>query len=118
MKRLLLWILGVGLFVGTLWMGWSFRAGNAEPVDLDLIWIRISEIELWWAILVSIGIGAIFSGLLMGFVWLRVRLLNHRYRRAIRRLESELHEMRSLPLTGSDSQLRESSASAPAAEQA
>ena len=39
------------------------------------------------------------AGTLAGFTWLRLRLENRRYRRAIRRLEAELHEMRSLPLT-------------------
>ena len=117
MKRLLVWMLSAGLFVGTLWMGWSFRSGNAEPIDLDLIWIRVPDIELWWVILVSIGIGAVVAGVLLGFAWMRIRLVNHRYRRAIRRLESELHEMRSLPLAGADAELREAPLAMPALEQ-
>ena len=107
MKRLLLWTVGLGLFVGTLWMGWSFRAGNASPIDLDLLWIRVPNVELWRVILVSIGMGAVFSAIVVGFAWLRVRLLNRRYRRAIRRLESELHELRSLPLSGGEAELGE-----------
>jgi uncharacterized membrane protein YciS (DUF1049 family) len=110
-------MLGVALFVGTLWTGWSFRARNAEPIDLDLIWIRISDIELWWVILVSIGIGAAVTGVLVGFGWMRIRLVNYRYRRAIRRLESELHEMRSLPLAGAEGELREAPLAMPAVEQ-
>ena len=34
------------------------------------------------------------------FAWLRQRLLNRRHRRAIERLEGELHRLRSLPLVG------------------
>ncbi len=102
MKRSLLWILGLALFIATLWLGWAFRAGNATPIDLDLIWIRYPNVELWRVILVAIGIGAVVSILFVGFAWLRSRLLNRRYRRAIRRLESELHELRCLPLTGSE----------------
>lgn len=102
MKRLLLWISGLALFVAMLWLGWSFRAGNTTSIDLDLIWIRFPNVELWWVILVAIGIGAVVSTLLVGFAFLRSRLLNRRYRRAIGRLESELHELRSLPLMGSD----------------
>jgi uncharacterized membrane protein YciS (DUF1049 family) len=99
MKRLLAWTIAIGLFIGLLWTGWSFRAGNAAPITLDLIWIRVPDVELWRVILVSIAMGAILAGTILGLAWMRVRLLNHRYRRAIGRLESELHEMRSLPLS-------------------
>ena len=102
MKRLLLWGSIFGLFVGMLWLGWSFRVGNETPIDLDLIWLRFPEVEIWRVILSAMGFGAIASALLVGFAWLRSRLLNRRYQRAIRRLESELHELRSLPLTGSE----------------
>lgn len=101
-KRLILWTLGLAFFVATLWTGWSFRAGNATLVELDLIWIRLPNIELWRLILVAIALGSVVSTLLVGFVWLRSRLLNRRYRRVIRRLESELHELRSLPLSAPD----------------
>lgn len=105
MKRLVLWAVVLGLFVGTLWIGWSLRAGNAAPVNLDLIWLQVVGIELWRAILMAMGFGAGFSAILVGFAWLRARLLNRRYRKAIARLESELHEMRSLPLAGHDADL-------------
>lgn len=105
MRRLLLWTLAIGLFVGLLWMGWSFRAGNAATTDLDLIWIQLADVALWRVILISIALGAIAGGTLVGFGWLRLRLLNHRYRRAIRRLESEVHELRSLPLEESKTEL-------------
>jgi uncharacterized membrane protein YciS (DUF1049 family) len=101
-KRLFLWTLGLLLFVGTLWMGWSFRAGNATAVELDLIWIRLPSVELWRLFLVAIGLGSLLSAVIIGFAWMRSRLLNRRYRRVIRRLESELHELRSLPLAGSE----------------
>ena len=105
MKRLLLWASVLACFVALLWLGWSFRVGNETPIDLDLIWIRFTQVELWRVILVAIGFGAVVSATCVGFAWLRSRLLNRRYRRAIRRLESELHELRSLPLTGSEPSL-------------
>jgi len=94
------WLVLIGLFVGTLWMGWTFRASNSLPVDLELIWVQLPHVELWFIILVAMAVGASLSGLFFGFAWLRQRLLSGRYRRAIRRLEAELHEMRSLPLSG------------------
>jgi uncharacterized membrane protein YciS (DUF1049 family) len=92
-------VIGVGLFVAALWIGWSFRAGNASPIALDLIWFRVPEVEIWRAVLVSLGCGAVAASILVGFAWLRVRLLNRRYRSTIRRLETELHQLRSLPLS-------------------
>ncbi len=118
MKRLLMWILIVGLLVGALVLGWSFPTGNSSPVDVDLIWIRVSDVALWWVILVSAGVGAFASLLVVGFAWIRGRLLNFRYRREIRRLEAELHEMRSLPLSGSDAALLEESTHSVAAGRA
>ncbi|HIF93224.1 MAG: LapA family protein [Myxococcales bacterium] len=101
MKRLLFWLVLVGLFIAALWAGWTFRASNSVPVDLELIWIRIPNVELWWVVLGSMAIGAGLATTSVGFSWLRGHLLNLRYRRAIRKLETELHEMRSLPLSGS-----------------
>ena len=102
MKKILLGISGLAIFIALLWFGWSFRAENATLIDLDLVWLRFSNVELWRVVLVAIGAGAIGSAILVGFAWLRGRLLNRRYRRAIQKLETELHELRSLPLTGSE----------------
>lgn len=101
MKRSLFWVMGVAFFVAALWIGWTFRAGNAGSVDLDLIWLQLRDVALWRLVLASVGLGGVFAGSLVGLAWLRVRLLNRRYRSAIRRLESELHQLRSLPLAGS-----------------
>jgi len=103
MKRLLLLTSAGVLFVGALWLGWSFRAANAMPIDLDLIWLRVPNLELWWLLFVAACFGAFVATIVVGFAWLRGWELNRRYRRAIKRLESELHQMRSLPLASSES---------------
>jgi uncharacterized membrane protein YciS (DUF1049 family) len=97
-KRSLLWMAGLLAFVAALWAGWTFRSGNAGQIDLDLIWIRLPGLEIWWVVLVTLAMGVLVASLPMSFVWLRMRLLVHRYRRTIRRLEKEVHELRSLPL--------------------
>ena len=102
MRRSILPILGLAAFVGALWLGWAFRAGNSAIIDLDLIWMQVAGVELWRVILVALALGGAIAAVLVGFAWLRARLLNRRYRKTIRRLESELHQLRSLPLSGSE----------------
>ena len=102
MKRALQWILGPLLFVGALWTGWTFRSSNSQSIDLDLIWIRIPNVELWWVLLLAIALGAGLTVMIGGFLYLKNRLLLHRFRAMNRKLEKEVHELRSLPLVGSE----------------
>jgi uncharacterized membrane protein YciS (DUF1049 family) len=106
-KRSLVWLGVAGLFVGMLSVGWMFRDRNSNSIDLELIWFQVSDIEIWWVILVAMALGGGLAAMPLSFAWLRSRLLNMRYRRAIKRLESELHEMRSLPLADNQPELRE-----------
>jgi uncharacterized membrane protein YciS (DUF1049 family) len=94
-------ILVVAATLGLLWIGWSFRSGNAGAIDLDLIWVQLPSVEVWWALSVAAGVGLGLGAFVVGFAWLRQRILNRRYRSTIARLESEIHQLRSLPLSGS-----------------
>jgi len=100
MRRLLFWLLGMALFLGALIVGWRLAAANAAPLDLNLIWVTLDGIAVWQLVLISMAMGG--SGVLLGASVLGARgwLLRRRYRGTIRRLESELHQMRSLPLAG------------------
>jgi len=93
--RAVLWL---GSALGLLWIGWSFRSGNAGVIDLDLVWFRIPRVEVWWALVAAVGTGASLGGLFVGLAWLRQRLLNRRHRKTIQRLEGEVHRLRALPL--------------------
>jgi hypothetical protein len=94
-------ILVLALVLTLLWAGWTFRAGNAGEIDVDLVWLRVPNVAIWWALVGAAGVGASLGAFTVGFAWLRQRILNRRYRRAIERLESEVHQLRSLPLAGS-----------------
>ena len=100
MKRLLLVGLGLALFVGTLVLGWNFAAANAATIQIDLLWTTLVEISVWRLVVVSFALGGTIVGATFGFLWLRGWELRRRYRKTIRKLESELHQMRSLPLSG------------------
>lgn len=101
MKRFILFVIVVGLFAAALWLGGAFRVANGTPIDLDLIWLRIPNIELWLLVVAAFTVGAAIATLVVGFAWLRGWVLVRRFKKATKKLEKELHELRSLPLSGS-----------------
>jgi hypothetical protein len=100
LKKFVLLGLGVGLFVGALVVGWNFGAANATTIDIDLLWLTVGEVSVWKLALAAFGLGASSVGLIASFLGLRGWEFRRRYRKTIRGLESELHQMRSLPLSG------------------
>lgn len=98
MRRVLVGVLGALLFVGALVVGWNLGAANATTIDIDLLWIKVAEVTVWQLGLAAFGTGAGIVLLVAAFLGTRGWLLRRRYRATIRRLESELHQMRSLPL--------------------
>lgn len=101
MKRFILFVIVIGFFTGALWLGGAFRVANAIPVDLDLIWVRIPNLELWLLLVAAFSLGAAIATMVVGFAWLRGWVLVRRFKKATKKLEKELHELRSLPLSGS-----------------
>lgn len=95
-------LLAMGLFVGALTLGWNFRALNEALIDIDLIWIQLVGIELWRVLLAALALGAGLILLPLMLLWLRTKMVSNRYRKLVRKLEKEVHELRSLPLVGSD----------------
>ncbi len=91
----------LAVVLGLLFTGFSFRSGNAGAIDLDLVFARFPNVEVWWALSLSLAAGVVLGGFAVGLAWLRQRILNRRYRKAIAKLEGEIHALRSLPLTGS-----------------
>lgn len=100
MNKIVLLGLSVGLFVGALIVGWKFGAANATTIDIDLLWLKVTEVSVWQLSLTAFGLGAGSVGLIASFFGIRGLELRRRYRKTIRGLESELHQMRSLPLSG------------------
>ena len=111
-------LLGLALFVGALLVGWRFAAENAGEVRVHFVVGEISEIALWKVLLVTFAAGAVCAGL----AWLRLAvkhgLMSRRYRKMLGDLESEIHQLRNLPLapdpaTPSDARAEATDASLP-----
>jgi hypothetical protein len=93
----------IALFVGVLVFGWRFAADHASPVTITLPFLAEIQITLWLALLFAVALGALGMGFLALYQLTRLRLLGRRYRKMIRGLESEVHQLRSLPLAEADS---------------
>jgi len=93
--RRLLAVLAFGLL---LVAGWSFAANHGTRVTLDFWLGQWSEVPLWLALCAAFAAGAVLVGLFAGWGLARARLERRRYRSSIAGLESELHQLRNLPL--------------------
>jgi uncharacterized integral membrane protein len=93
--RRVLWLALVGaLLVG----GWRFASRNGAEVQVDLLFVELAPTPLWTVLLGAFALGAAAAGLAALWEVLRLGLVSRRYRKAMRRLEAEVHELRNLPL--------------------
>lgn len=84
--------------MGALLVGWRFAYENASSVRVHFVIGETSEVALWKALLVAFALGVACAGL----AWLRLAvkygLTSRRYRKMLGDLESEIHQLRNLPL--------------------
>ena len=91
-------ILGIAALTTLLVGGWLFAAQNRDPVRVHYVVGEFAEVALWKALVASFGTGAVLVGLVSFFFALRHGLVVRRYRRLLGGLESEIHQLRNLPL--------------------
>ncbi len=96
----------VVLFVALLYGGWQFVHANAVPVSVNLITLELSAAPLWIVLLLSFASGVAVTLALMSLRLLRSGLTTRRYRKAVDGLESEVHELRNLPVVADDLAIR------------
>lgn len=89
------------LFVGVLVLGWRFAADHASGVVIRTP-VSESEVSLWLALLGAFALGVLLTGTIASLRLMRQGMLTRRYRKLIRDLESEVHQLRNLPLTAED----------------
>jgi hypothetical protein len=96
-------LVGVALFVAILVLGWNFAAEHSELVKIQVPFTGGLEVTLWLALLVAFAFGAVLIGTVAMLRATKQGLVARRYRRMIRDLESEIHQLRNLPLSGDES---------------
>ncbi len=112
--RLVRRLLGIAVFVALLVAGWRFAAGNSDTVTIHYVFGEVTGVSVWAALIGAFLVGAICAGSLGAYRVAMLGMVTRRYRKAVRGLEAEVHQLRNLPLAAEESDLEEES-SEPAA---
>ncbi|MBW2267518.1 MAG: LapA family protein [Deltaproteobacteria bacterium] len=91
-------ILWGGLIVGLVFGSHYFVQNNEQAVTLDFAVLHFEAVALWMVLLCAFTAGfgvAAAAAMLRGA---RLRFESRRYRKEARKLEAEVHELRTLPL--------------------
>lgn len=91
-------LVGVTLVVSGMVIGWWFAAANDAVVRIDYIWGQV-EHPLWQALVGCFAVGFALAGSIGLWFGLRAKLVQRRYRKTVGGLESEIHQLRNLPLS-------------------
>lgn len=92
-----LWVL---VFVALLVVGWRFAHQNESAVSVHYLFGQTSEMALWKIIGLATSAGAVCVGVVMGWALLRARFEARGYRKKMLAFESEVHQLRHLPVAG------------------
>ncbi len=95
-------LLVVGIFAALFGGAWRFVSGNGASIDLDLVFFDLHQIPLWSALLGAFGLGASSAGASLFYELAKKSFAARRYRKELAGLESEIHQLRNLPLAAPD----------------
>jgi uncharacterized membrane protein YciS (DUF1049 family) len=93
-RRLLL----LAVFIAVLVLGWQLADANADVVRVDYLLGQFEAVKVWVLVAGTFAVGALVGVAVCAIELARLGLLSRRYRKALSRLEAELHGLRSLPL--------------------
>jgi uncharacterized integral membrane protein len=96
-------VIVLALFAALFVAAWRFASTNANEIRVDLLFFQIPAVPLWVALLSAFGIGVVLTGASVGYQVIKKNLVARRYRKTVRNLQSEIHQLRNLPLAGTDS---------------
>lgn len=90
------------LFAALVYGGWGFLEGNSDPVRIHYVVGDLPAVPLWQALSGAGALGVLVGTVAMGLGLTRSRLETRRYRKALARLEAEVHQLRNLPLVSDE----------------
>jgi uncharacterized membrane protein YciS (DUF1049 family) len=96
--RILRRLLGIGIPVALVWLGWQLAGRNSSLVTIDFLVGESGDVSLWAALATSFAAGAAVAGLASLYQLARLGLVTRRYRKTVDGLEAEVHQLRNLPL--------------------
>jgi uncharacterized integral membrane protein len=85
------------VFVALFAVVWQFVGGNQGSVSIDLVFLQQS-VPLWAALLGAFVLGALSAGASLIYELAKKSFALLRYRKQMAGLESEIHQLRNLPL--------------------
>ena len=96
--KLLRRLLGLAIFLSAFILAYRLAGANAERIAVDLLFATTPTAELWIVLLGAFGVGALAAGTALFFEIARLSLMSRRYRKTVTSLETELHQLRNLPI--------------------
>jgi hypothetical protein len=99
LRRLLLLAVFAGLFAAA----WRFVNGNDVEVQVDLLFAQ-PTLKLYAALLGAFGLGALSASAGLVYELAKRSFAARRYRKELAGLESEIHQLRNLPLAAPEAQ--------------
>jgi uncharacterized integral membrane protein len=100
--RMLRRLLVVGVFGALFFGAWRFVNGNVAPTSVDLVFFDLHGVPLWSALLGAFTLGALCAGASLFYELAKKSFAARRYRKELAGLESEIHQLRNLPLAAPD----------------
>jgi uncharacterized integral membrane protein len=95
-------LLVVAVFAALFFAAWRFVSGNGAPTNLDLVFFDLHDVPLWSALLGAFVLGAASAGASLVYELAKKSFAARRYRKELAGLESEIHQLRNLPLAVPD----------------
>ncbi len=95
-------LLALALFAGLFYVAWRFTHSNEGTIRIDWLLGETPPLPVWLALLAAFGLGALSAGAALLYELVKKSLVARRYRKAVHGLESEIHQLRNLPLAGEE----------------
>ena len=92
----------LALLAAFAYVSYRLPQDNAVLVNVDLIAWQAPPVPLWLALGIAFLLGVLCASAGLLFKLATKSLVTRRYRKTVEGLESEIHQLRNLPLAGSE----------------